>query len=115
MWSETPAAMAGVTRKVWRSTHDVEMCFGFGVPFITRRTARAVQQLSNGVAGMADAKRLRCPKCEVDGRPTCTRFHMVQIDGSDYIRCERKECGWKAELAAPSRYLARSTERLNET
>jgi len=48
---------------------------------------------------MDDAQRLFCPKCKAEGRLKCTRFHMVQIGGKTYIRCERvKLCDWKREI-----------------
>ncbi len=39
---------------------------------------------------------------EAEGRKPCTRFHYVSDDpGKTYIRCERSDCGWRAEVIKP--------------
>ena len=61
----------------------------------------ALGETADERTSMTDAKRLPCPKCKNEGRKG-SRFHLVEIDGKKYIRCDQKPdvCGWKTELKA---------------
>ena len=64
-----------------------------------RRKEEAVADKERFSQGVRRFPRLECPKCKSDGRKKCTRFHMVEVAGRIYIRCEQSICGWMKELA----------------